>query len=105
MLVQRKDLRRGTYGGCLRYGPTANAREMDLRRKSVHGDQRNRLGVSEIRYRSWTISRYEDAKNKEEATAWCGLGGFFESKCITTQKIEVYEPKWFLEHQDLQVLW
>ena len=23
---------------------------------------------------------------------------FFESKCMTTQKIEVYEPKWFLEH-------
>ena len=23
---------------------------------------------------------------------------FFKSKCMTTQKIEVYEPKWFLEH-------
>ena len=77
MLVQLKDLRRWTYGGCLGCGPTANACEMDLRRmqcgatagemaseaceNSVHGDQRNLLGVSEIRYRRWTKSRYEDA--------------------------------------------
>ena len=77
MLVQRKDLRSWTYGGCLGCGPTANACEMDLRRmqcgatavemaleaceESVHGDQRDLLGVSEILYRRWTESRYEDA--------------------------------------------
>ena len=77
MLVQMRDLRKWTYGECLGCGPTANACEMDLRRmqcgataggtaseaceQSVHGDQRNRLGVSEILYRRWTESRYEDA--------------------------------------------
>ena len=77
MLAQMRDLRKWTYGECLGCGPTANACKMDLRRmqcgataggtaseaceQSVHGDQRNRLGVSEILYRRWTESRYEDA--------------------------------------------
>ena len=73
----------GNYGGCDERkgwiygdGPTANACEMDLRRmqcgvtaggmaseaceNSVHGDQRDPLGVSEILYRRWTESRYDD---------------------------------------------
>ena len=86
-----------TYGGC----------NVELRR--VKWPQRPAKTLyTVIKETYWVSLKFgtEDGQNldtkmpktKKKQQLGVGWVGFFESKCMTTQKIEVYEPKWFLEH-------
>ena len=56
--------------------------------------------VCEVCYVCCFFFATDQAKQKQGVNPRCQYVViiFFESKCMITQKIEVYEPKWFLEH-------